>query len=96
MLKTAKQIAISIGHTEQCVLLAIRKIGIAPTEIKPHAGKSARYYDEAAQKSIISQAILPRAEKIRQNGKVSRKKNYEAASSPGEVVLLVYRACFGY
>lgn len=74
MLKTAKQVALSIGHTERCVLLAIRKIGIAPTEIKPHAGKSARYYDEAAQKSIISQVTLPRAEKIRQNGKVARKK----------------------
>lgn len=72
-MKTAKQIALDIGHTERCVLLAIRKIGIVPTEIKPHAGKFAKYYDEAAQEKIIAQVSLPRTTKIRQNGPIIRQ-----------------------
>jgi len=74
MMKTAKQIALSIGRAERCVLLAIRKMAILPDETRQHAGKLARYYSDEAQARIIQQATLSRSAKIKQNGPTVRKK----------------------
>lgn len=67
MLKTAKQIANSVGKVESLALKAIKVLHIEPDALKPHAGSIARYYGDKSQERIISYISLSRSAKRSMN-----------------------------